>query len=141
MAVLHDYKCAAHGFFQAWEPKCKSGCTGDLIQKVFLQPVGMRSDSTRRSDETLGNLAKDYGMTNIQTPRGGESQMDASKRQQMQNPYAIQWGNPTAIGNYNTAPIAGESVNGLELGKETGRINPLRPTTVIKDHENLSIEK
>lgn len=139
MAVLHDYKCLAHGFFEAWEPKCPKGCSGEVVQKVFLQPVGMKSDATKRSDETLSNLANDYGMTNIHTPRGGESQMDAAKRQN--NPFAIQWGRPQDIGNYNTAPIADESVNGLQLGRQTGKLNPLKPSVVTRDHENLTIEK
>ena len=140
MAVLHDYKCMAHGFFEAWEDKCPHGCTGEAIQKVFLQPVGMKSDSTKRTDGTLQNLAQDYGMTDIHSPRGGESQMDAAKRQQ-NNPFAIQWAAPQTISNYNTAPIADESVNGLQLGKDTGKLGSLRPNVVIKDHENLSIEK
>jgi len=141
MAVLHDWKCLAHGYFEAWEAKCPHGCSGEVVQKVFLQPVGLKSDSTKRNDQNLNSLANDYGMTDIHTPRDGESQMDASKRQIMQNPYAVQWAAPQSISNYNTAPIADESVNGLQLGRETGKLNPLRPSVVTKDHENLTIEK
>lgn len=139
MSVLHDYKCLAHGYFEAWGPECPHGCKGDSIQKVFLQAVGIKSDSTKRNDETLNNLANDYGMSDIHTPRGGESQMDASKRQS--NPFAVQWAAPQSISNYNTAPIADESVNGLQLGRETGKLQSLRPSVVMKDHENLSIKE
>ena len=139
MSVLHDYKCLAHGYFEAWDAQCPHGCSGDSIQKVFLQAVGIKSDSTKRNDATLNNLATDYGMTDLHTPRDGESQMDAAKRQN--NPFAIQWAKPTDIGNYNTAPIADESTNGLQLGRDTGKLNPLKPSVITRDHENLSIEK
>ena len=58
MAVLHDYKCAVHGFFESHDALCPHGC--EDVQLVFLQPVGMRSDSTRHADTTLKELARDY---------------------------------------------------------------------------------
>lgn len=134
--VLHDFKCMAHGYFEAWEPRCPKGCDGEAVVKVFLQPVGTRSDSTKHADSTLRGLAQDYGMTDIKSTREGEAQPMRQK-----NPYAVQWGDPKQIAGYNTAPIAGESVNGLELGKQTGLVNGLRPSIVTHDHENLSIEK
>jgi hypothetical protein len=140
MAVLKEFKCLAHGFFDGWEPKCPHGCTGDeLIMRVFLTPVGTQSDATRHNDSTLKSLAGEYGMTDIKSVREGEAQ--PGRFQQPQNPYAVKWGSPSEIGNYNTASIRGESVNGLQSAKETGRINPLMPASVIKDHQNLQIEK
>ena len=50
MAVLHDYKCPVHGYFESFEAVCPSGCTD--VQLVFLQPVGMKSDSTKHNDKT-----------------------------------------------------------------------------------------
>ena len=140
MAVLHDYKCLAHGFFEAWEDRCPHGCEGESIVKVFLQPVGTRSAATKHNDSTMRGLAQDYGMGDIKSVREGEAQ-PARFAQQPQNPYAVQWGNPNQISNYNTASISGESNNGLELAKQTGRINQLSPTAVTRDHENLSIQK
>jgi hypothetical protein len=79
-------------------------------------------------------------MTDIKSAREGEAQ-SLMGQQPKANPFAVQWANPQSIGTYNTTPIAGETTNGLQLGKETGLINPLRPNSVIKDHENLQIEK
>ena len=142
MAVLDDYKCLAHGYFEAWEAKCPKGCDGEAVVKVFLQPVGMRSDSTKHADTTLQGLAKEYGMSDIKSVREGEAQPARFGQQQRpQNPFAVQWGNPRQISGYNTAPIADESVNGLQLARDTGRLNSLKPSVVQHDHENLSIQK
>ena len=88
----------------------------------------------------MRGLAQDYGMSDIKSVREGEAQ-PARYNQAPSNPYAVQWGNPSQISQYNTAPIAGESTNGLQLGKETGKLGALRPSVVTRDHENLSIEK
>jgi hypothetical protein len=141
MAVLDDYKCLAHGYFEAWEPKCPKGCDGEAVVKVFLQPVGLRSDFTKHADSTLQGLAKEYGMSDIKSTREGEAQPARFGPQRQQNPFAVQWGDPKQIAGYNTAPIADESVNGLQLARDTGRLNSLKPSVVQHDHENLSIQK
>lgn len=107
---------------------------------AFLQPVGLRSDSTRHSDSTMRGLAQDFGMSDIKSVREGEAQPPRYS-QQPQNPYAVKWGNPSQISGYDTRPIADESVNGLQLAQATGRIKPLAPSIVQRDHENLSISK
>ena len=102
MAVYHDYKCPAHGFFEGVEPVCPQGCTAD-VQMVFLQPVGLKSDRTKHADSTLKELAKDYGMTDIKSAREGDHQDHAllgnKQAAQPQNPFAVQWGNPKQLGN------------------------------------------
>jgi hypothetical protein len=140
MAVLHDYKCMAHGYFEAWEPRCPKGCDGEAIVKVFLQAVGTRSDRTKNADSTLRGLAEDYKMSDIKSVREGEAQPPRSP-QQPHNPYAVQWGSPSQISGYDTRPIADESVNGLQLGQATGVFKPLAPKFVQRDHENLTISK
>ena len=141
MAVLHDYKCLAHGYFEAWEPRCPKGCDGEAVVKVFLQPVGLKSDSTKHADSTLRGLANEYGMSDIKSTREGEAQPPRFGPQRQQNPFGVQWGDPRQITGYNTAPIADESVNGLQLAKDTGRLGSLKPSIIQRDHENLSIEK
>jgi hypothetical protein len=141
MAVLKDYKCLAHGYFEAWEPLCPKGCDGEAIMVAFLQPVGLRSDSTKHSDTTMRGLAQDFGMSDIKSVREGEAQPPRFGQQPQQNPYAVQWGDPKQIGGYDTRPIADESVNGLQLAQATGRIKPLAPSIVQRDHENLTISK
>lgn len=143
MAVYHDYKCPAHGFFEGVEPICPQGCTAD-VQMVFLQPVGLKSDRTKHADSTLKELAKDYGMTDIKSAREGDHQDHAllgnKQAAQPQNPFAVQWSSPKALANYNLHSIQGETVGGLSAVKESGIAlrNP-RPSVVTHDHENLKL--
>ncbi len=143
MAVVHDYKCPAHGFFESREPVCPHGCTSD-VQMVFLQAVGMKSDSTKHADTTLRELAKDYGMSDIKSSREGDHQQHALLGNilvaQPQNPFAVQWGNPKQLGNYNLNSIRGETVGGLSAVKESGiALRKPTPSVVIRDHENLKL--
>lgn len=76
MAIMRDYKCPRHGYFTAWEPMCHEGCT-DVAQVILRAPtmrdsvVGGRS---KRNDDNIKGLAKEFGMTNIKSTREGEFQ-------------------------------------------------------------------
>jgi len=135
MAVIHDFKCAVHGFFESDQPICPHGC--DTVQKVFLQPVGMVSDKTKFNDTTLRSLANDYNMTDIKSVKEGEAQ-PPRYAPPPSDPFAVQWGNPSQIGNYNLASIAGEQVNGIAAAG--GKF--AKPTTAsyIADHQNLKVD-
>ena len=111
---------------------------------VFLQPVGMKSDKTKHADSTLRDLANDYGMSDIKSAREGDHQNNAllnnKQAAQPQNPFAVQWGNPSQIGNYNLNSIKGETVGGLSAVKESGiALRKPQPSVVIRDHENLKL--
>jgi hypothetical protein len=54
-------------------------CKGEL-SVVFLKPVGLKSDKTKRTDKTVKQLAIDYDMTDIKTTREGEHQTGYLKR-------------------------------------------------------------
>jgi len=80
MAVLKDYYCDAHGIFEAWEAKCPmKNCKGEL-SVVFLKPVGLKSDKTKKTDKTVKQLAIDYDMTDIKSTKEGEYQTGYMKR-------------------------------------------------------------
>jgi hypothetical protein len=143
MAVYHDYKCPAHGFFESNKPECPHGCTAD-VQMVFLQPVGMKSDRTKHADTTLKDLANDYGMSDIKSARQGDHQNHAllqnKQAAQPQNPFGVQWGNPSQLSNYNLTSIRGETVGGLSAARESGiALRKPQPSVVIRDHENLKL--
>jgi len=154
MAVMNDYKCDVHGYFEAREPKCPHGC--DTVQLVFLQPVGYKSDRTKGADKTMSQLAMDFGMTDIKSVKQGEAQPkrfeDTRKKlenmtneiqgkQQQQNPFAVQWQKPSAISGYNTRSINGENVNGLSAVKSSANLSGPRTASYIADHQNLQIDK
>jgi hypothetical protein len=55
------------------EAKCPMKlCKGEL-SKVFLKPVGLKSDKTKATDKNLKNLALDFGMTDIKSTRAGRT--------------------------------------------------------------------
>jgi hypothetical protein len=76
MGILRDYKCEEHGYFTAWEPKCEH-CDREVYSVILKAPtmrdsvVGGRS---KKNDNNIKQLAKDFGMTNIKSTREGEAQ-------------------------------------------------------------------
>lgn len=161
MAVLHDYFCTQHGVFEAWEPKCPcKPCSGD-ISKVFLQPVSIKSDSTKHTDKTLKGLAEDFKMTDIKSTREGENQSGYLTRNNSQSEKernaeleaaaeraprpgdAAIWGQAGGI-DFNKVvggayrPVRDEAVS--VLPKSVGNLTGPKTASYIADHENLQIK-
>ena len=164
MAVLHDYYCENHGIFEAWEAKCPmKHCKGE-ISRVFLKPVGIKSDKTKNTDKTLKGLAKDFDMTDIKSTKEGEHQtgymkrnnqlsdkqfeqateaMQAAQGSQGRPGDAAIWGGAGAInmksvmgGRYK--PVADETV-GINP-KSAGNLTGPKAGVIINDHENLQVK-
>jgi hypothetical protein len=97
----------------------------------------MVSDTTKFNDTTLRNLANDFKMGDIKSVKEGEAQPPRFAPPPS-DPFAVQWGSPSQIGNYNTASVAGEQVNGLAAAG--GKF--AKPTTAsyIPDHQNLKMD-
>lgn len=74
MAVRKDFKCSTHGYFESRQAVCPmKDCQGE-IHVVFLQPPGIKTERTKRTDSTLKGLAQEFGMTNLKSTREGEHQ-------------------------------------------------------------------
>jgi len=74
MAVLHDYHCGKHGYFESREARCPmKGCNEEVLQ-VFLQAPSLISAKTRFTDKSTKQLAIEFGMSDIKTTREGEHQ-------------------------------------------------------------------
>jgi len=164
MAVLKDYYCNAHGIFEAWEAKCPmKNCKGEL-SVVFLKPVGLKSDKTKKTDKTVNQLAIDYDMTDIKSTKEGEYQtgymkrnnklsdkefaqatdaMNAQNKEARPGDQAI-WGGG---GNINMKSVMGgqfKSVNGESVGinpKAAGNLSGPRPASYMQDQDNLQVSK
>lgn len=78
MAVIKEWECAAHGYFDGTEAVCPHGCPQQFVQRVFLTPPGIKSHATKMSDFTLKGLAKDFGMTDIRNGSDGEAVAQAT---------------------------------------------------------------
>lgn len=73
MAVIKEWECKAHGYFDGTDPACPHGCPEQFVQRVFLTPPAIGSARTQVVDSTLRGLAKDFGMTDIRNGSEGES--------------------------------------------------------------------
>jgi hypothetical protein len=74
MAVLHDYHCEKHGYFESRVAKCPmKGCNEEVLQ-VFLQAPSIISAKTKFTDKSTKQLAMEFGMSDIKTTREGEHQ-------------------------------------------------------------------
>lgn len=78
MAVIKEWECKAHGYFDGTEPVCPHGCPEQFVERVFLTAPGIKSQGTTRSDAMLNTLAKDYNMTDIRNGKNGESVADST---------------------------------------------------------------
>ena len=166
MAVLKDYYCDVHGIFEAWEPKCPMKLCKGEISVVFLKPVGIKSDKTKRTDKTVQQLAIDYDMTDVKTTREGEHQtgymkrnnklsdkefaqateaMNAQQQQNQQRPGSqVMWGGAGGISMKSVMggqfkPVKDEMVS--INPKATGNLTGPRANVIINDHENLQVNK
>lgn len=155
MPVLHDYKCAKHGYFESMEPKCPMKDCHEEVMVVFLQAPGMMSDGTKKNDQNLKQLASDFGMTNIKSTREGEAQDGYFTRNNKASTNdeprearpgdAALWGNQAGW-NMGSLLKGGmfRSVAGENVGvnpKEAGNLTGPKAASYIADHENLSINK
>ena len=164
MAVLKDYYCETHGIFEAWEPKCPMKLCKSEISVIFLKPVGLKSDKTKKTDKTVQQLAIDYDMTDIKSTREGEYQtgymkrhnklsdkefaqateaMNAQQKEARPGDAAI-WGGG---GNINMKSVMGgqfKSVNGESVGinpKAAGNLAGPRAASYLPDPDNLQVSK
>jgi hypothetical protein len=168
MAVLKDFKCLEHGFFESTEPICPEGCT-DGIHVVFLQAPAMLGDKTKTADSTLDGLAEQFKMSDIKSARAGESQagyltknnkfsekeyaeaqahlQGKVEREPRPGDSAI-WGQ--GFNNLNMANIlsgrAVQSVRGESVGMSPSQAGITRgptidPRSTFKDPDNLTIKK
>ena len=164
MAVLHDYKCNKHGYFESMEAKCPMKNCDEEVFVVFLQAPGLMSEATKKNDKTVKQLAIDFDMTNIKSTKEGENQAGfftrknkMSKKQLEAEQKAVEekkraeqrmsgviWGGDQrySLGNVvkggAVRSVAGESV-GFNP-KDAGSLTGPKTASYIGDHENLKIK-
>lgn len=165
MAVLKDYKCDKHGYFESFEPKCPMKDCSQEVYVVFLQAPGLISDSTKKNDNTVKQLAMDFDMTNVKSTREGENQAgfftrkNKTSKKQLEKEAEIAeqrprearprdsaiWGGDNRFSMQNVMsgrairPVADEAVSFNP--KSAGNLTGPRAASYIPDHENLSIKK
>lgn len=73
--VLKEYRCLAHGDFEAYKEICPHGC--DTVERRFGTPFSIGKQA-KNIDKTLDTLAADYGMTDMRNDTG--SVMESMRR-------------------------------------------------------------
>lgn len=165
MAVLKDYKCEKHGYFESREAKCPMKNCSEEVYVVFLQAPGLMSDSTKKNDKTVKQLAMDFDMTDIRSTREGENQSGfftrknktskrelekeaklAAERPREPRPGdAAIWGgdNRFSMGNLlrgnAVRPVRDEAVSFNP--KDAGNLTGPKAASYYQDHENLTLKK
>ena len=74
MAVVNDYKCPKHGYFEARKSQCPMKDCHEQVMVVFLQAPSLMGAKTKAADKNLKQLAMEFGMSNIKSTREGEHQ-------------------------------------------------------------------
>jgi hypothetical protein len=136
----------------------------DEVSIVYLQPVGLVSDGTKKNDKTIKQLAMDFDMTNVKSTREGENQagyftrknktskkqLEKEAREAAQRPReprpgdAARWGGDSRYSLENVIKggavrsVMGESV-GLNP-KDVGNLTGPKTASYVADHENLQMK-
>lgn len=89
MAILKEYRCKAHGEFEAYSPKCPYGCSDRFVSQEIRTAPAYHNGRTAATDRNLRGLAEQAGLTDMRNdPKSGESVMDGVRR----GNYKSQWG-------------------------------------------------
>lgn len=165
MAVLKDYKCDKHGYFESREAKCPMKNCSEEVYVVFLQAPALMSDATKKNDRTVKQLAMDFDMTDIKSTREGENQSgfftrknktskkqlekeakEAAERPREPRPGdAAIWGGDNRFSMSNLLrgnairPVRDEAVSFNP--KDAGNLTGPKAASYINDHQNLTIDK
>lgn len=82
MPITKEYRCKAHGPFEAFEPKCPGGkCPKSwIVQEIRTAPAYRRSGKMRFIDDQLKGIARDAGLSDMRTGDPGESVLSKVKK-------------------------------------------------------------
>ena len=72
MPIIKEWKCLdCESFFESSDadPVCPN-CTATEPERAFLTPPSVQSPNTGRADKILGELAQDYGLSNMSNRDG-----------------------------------------------------------------------
>lgn len=88
MSVIKEWECKKHGAFESSHPICPAlGCRSANVERVFLTPVGLKSDFVTRHEKGITKLAAAYGQSDFRTAKAGESSIKRPIGQE------LLWGN------------------------------------------------
>jgi hypothetical protein len=70
MAIIKEWRCAAHGEFEAPEGICPRGCPKRFVVQEIRTPPAYHDGVTRNTDQTLRALADEHGLSDMSNRNG-----------------------------------------------------------------------
>ncbi len=81
MAVMREWRCAAHGPFESTHHACPKGCPKQFVTQEIRTAPAYQQKKTRFVDQQLRGIAEDAGLTNLKNdPKSGTSVMDELRK-------------------------------------------------------------
>lgn len=90
MAVMKEWKCAAHGEFESVEGVCIYGCPKRFVVQEIRTAPNVQDSRTANTDQTLRALADEHGLTDMSNRNG--SVMNSQRTQGNNGPdFSPRW--------------------------------------------------
>lgn len=90
MAILKEFRCAAHGEFESTEHACPQGCPARFVVQEFRTAPHFHNGRTANIDRTLDGLAESVGLTDMSNRNG--SVMNSQRARQGDGPdFSPKW--------------------------------------------------
>jgi hypothetical protein len=88
MAILHTWRCLAHGEFQSFNPACPCGCDESMVTKVLgcAISVGKSKDVASMVDRKMADIASQFGVGDLDVRNGRAA-----------TPNAFRWNEPADV--------------------------------------------
>ena len=129
MAILREYRCKAHGEFEAYAPECPYGCSARFVTVEIRTAPAYHNGRTANTDRNLRGLAEQAGLTDMKNdPKSGESVMDGVRR----GNFAAQWGK-TPEGKVSAADFGVQADSQIK----PGMFHQPTPSSLLKDPRPL----
>jgi hypothetical protein len=80
MAIIKEWRCAAHGEFEGPEGICPRGCPKRFVVQEIRTPPAYHDGRTANIDRTLDGLADSVGLTDLSNRNG--SVMNSQRKSQ-----------------------------------------------------------
>lgn len=78
MAILKQYRCAAHGEMEMYAPICQYCGHGAFVKQEIRTAPAFRRKNMKFIDGTLRQIAEDHGLTDLKNdPKAGVSVLQA----------------------------------------------------------------
>lgn len=77
---MKEWRCAAHGEFDAYEPVCPFGCSSRFVKQEIRTPPSIRHNGTRNTDNLTQQLANDFNLPDLSSKDGDSVMTNLRKK-------------------------------------------------------------